>query len=197
MVEEDAHLILGDLRRHTSSQAGKVREHLRSTCCFNLFDECNSLCVGHRASNGRNRPIVPPGERERSGLFLGQDLLSVPAQSVATRGTESGQSARRPPAMRCPPAYSTARSGAAGSLAASPPVSSAIFSGDFLTLSPQAILWFAFPSSQHALQNGPEPSRARLYLARRSEPLTARTVLRGSGMRERRSAIRETSRRII
>ena len=35
-------------------------------------------------------------------------------------------------------------------------------------------------------QNGPEPSRARRQ-ARRSEPLTARTVLRQSGKRKRRS----------
>ncbi len=40
-----------------------------------------------------------------------------------------------------------------------------------------------FPSSQDALRNGPEQSRARPYLARRSEPLTARTVLRGSQRR--------------
>jgi hypothetical protein len=34
-------------------------------------------------------------------------------------------------------------------------------------------------------QNGPEQSRARRYSARRSEPLTARTVLRPSAKRER------------
>src|SRR5437879_5662013 len=37
------------------------------------------------------------------------------------------------------------------------------------------------------LRNGPEPSRARRCLARRSEPLTARTVLRESSERERLS----------
>jgi DNA topoisomerase-3 len=37
------------------------------------------------------------------------------------------------------------------------------------------------------LENGPERSRARRSVARRSEPLTARTVLRASGMRERKS----------
>ena len=36
-------------------------------------------------------------------------------------------------------------------------------------------------------QNGPEPSRARRCWARRSEPLTARTVLRQCGKRERRA----------
>ena len=47
----------------------------------------------------------------------------------------------------------------------------------------------AFPSSKErgVFENGPERSRARRSLARRSEPLTARTVLRESGMRERKS----------
>src|SRR5450756_2018964 len=49
-----------------------------------------------------------------------------------------------------------------------------------------------FPLLRSVVRNGPEPSRARRCWARRSEPLTARTVLRRSGMRERRSAIRET-----
>jgi hypothetical protein len=40
-----------------------------------------------------------------------------------------------------------------------------------------------FPSFQEAFQNGPQRSRARPYLARRSEPFTARTVLKGSGWR--------------
>lgn len=39
------------------------------------------------------------------------------------------------------------------------------------------------PSSQDTFHDGPERSRARPYLARRSEPLPARTVQRGSGMR--------------
>jgi hypothetical protein len=35
-----------------------------------------------------------------------------------------------------------------------------------------------FPLLRSVVRNGPEPSRARRYWARRSEPLTARTVLR-------------------
>ena len=41
----------------------------------------------------------------------------------------------------------------------------------------------AFPLIPGCAENGPEQSRARLHLARRSEPLTARTVLRRSIMR--------------
>src|ERR1035437_6055502 len=43
-----------------------------------------------------------------------------------------------------------------------------------------------FPLLRSVVRNGPEPSRARRCWARRSEPLTARTVLRGSLKRERR-----------
>src|ERR1035437_29067 len=45
-----------------------------------------------------------------------------------------------------------------------------------------------FPLLRSVVRNGPEPSRARRCWARRSEPLTARTVLRGSLKRERRGA---------
>src|SRR5262249_17389884 len=43
------------------------------------------------------------------------------------------------------------------------------------------------PNLRNVLRNGPEPSRARRCLARRSEPLTARTVRRESGKSERLS----------
>src|SRR5450759_1819509 len=43
-----------------------------------------------------------------------------------------------------------------------------------------------FPLLRSVVRNGPERSRARRCWARRSEPLTARTVLRGSLKRERR-----------
>src|SRR5450759_1086962 len=45
-----------------------------------------------------------------------------------------------------------------------------------------------FPLLRSVVRNGPERSRARRCWARRSEPLTARTVLRGSLKRERRGA---------
>src|ERR1035437_5494208 len=45
-----------------------------------------------------------------------------------------------------------------------------------------------FPLLRSVVRNGPERSRARRCWARRSEPLTARNVLRGSLKRERRGA---------
>jgi hypothetical protein len=58
----------------------------------------------------------------------------------------------------------------------------------FLTFFPAWSLHLEpFPHLRNVLRNGPEPSRARRCLVRRSEPLTARTVLRESGKRERLS----------
>ena len=60
--------------------------------------------------------------------------------------------------------------------------------GWFLTFFPAWSLHLEpFPHLRNVLRNGPEPSRARRCLVRRSEPLTARTVLRESGKRERLS----------